>query len=176
MPRSVSCVRTQNYPAPRRLSNPTWSQGGKGLVPDVLQEPFGRDLAARPSAPGGFVHLAGDRIELRTLEVAALRIGELVGRGAAFDLAGNEVGERDAPVRQRVAVLAAAPAAIAVLSLGGSRLVTDVLGVGAKLGVSDRRRRIAEAQIDVDPGEARRVGLAGAAHHDNVRALLEQAA
>src|SRR5262249_61971876 len=59
----------------------------RGLVPDVLQEPFGGNLAAKPRAPHRLVDFAGDRVELRALQVAAFGIGDLVGRGAAPDLA-----------------------------------------------------------------------------------------
>src|SRR5262249_53544663 len=83
----------------KRLSPQTRS------IPDVLQEPLGGDLAAELGAARRFVHLAGDRVELGALQVAALRISDLIGRGAAAHLALDEIGERDALVGQRVAVL-----------------------------------------------------------------------
>src|SRR5580704_5457768 len=70
-------------------------------VPDVLQEPFGRNLPAEAGAPGELVDLAGDREELRALQVAALRIGDLLAAGAALDPALRQVGERHAPARGR---------------------------------------------------------------------------
>src|SRR5262245_22347210 len=65
-------------------------------IPDVLQEPLGRNLAAETGAFHRLVDLAGDRIKLRALQVAAFGIGDLVGRGAAFDPPLDQVGKRDA--------------------------------------------------------------------------------
>src|SRR5258705_13881556 len=104
-----------------------------GSVPDVLQEPFGRNLAAEAGPPGEFVDPAGDREELRPLQITALRIGDLVRRTAPLDPAGGDVGERDPLVRQRVAVLAPAAPAVAVLALQRPRLIADMLGIGGKL-------------------------------------------
>src|SRR5258708_658672 len=57
----------------------------QSLVPDVLQEPFGRNLAAEAGPFSELIDLAGDREELRALQVAALRIRDLVAGGAALD-------------------------------------------------------------------------------------------
>src|ERR1700730_15140643 len=70
------------------------------LVPDVLQEPFGRDFAAEAGLSGELINLAGDGEELRALQVAALRIGDLVVGSAALDPALGKVGERHAPARR----------------------------------------------------------------------------
>src|SRR5215510_10959193 len=145
-------------------------------ISDVLQEPFGRDLATEPGAARRFVDLAGDRVELGALQVAALRIADLIGRGAAGHLALHKVGERDAFVGQRVAVYAPAPPAIAMLALQRARLIGNVLGVGRELRMPDRRRGVAETQIDIKPAQALRIGLASGADHQNMRALFQQAA
>ena len=101
----------------------------------------------RPARLRLLVDLAGDRVELGALQVAAFRIGDLVLRGAAVCLAVDDVGERDAAVGQRVAVLAALAAAVAMLGLLRARLVAEVLGVGGRArdgrpgaGVSPKRR------------------------------------
>src|SRR5437763_12811639 len=75
----------------------------------LLQEPFRRNRAAEAGALGELVDPAGDREELRALQIAAFGIGDLVGGGAALGLAADEIGERYAPSRRRGAV--AAPAA-----------------------------------------------------------------
>ena len=70
------------------------------LVADVLQEPFGGNLTAEAGAFRKLVNFSGYRVKLGALQIAALRIGDLLRRGAPLDLAGDEVGERDAPIRQ----------------------------------------------------------------------------
>src|SRR5262245_36198942 len=134
-------------------------------ISDVLQEPFGRDLAAKSGAARRFIDLAGDGVELGALQVAALRIADLIGRGAATHLALHQVGERDAPVGQRVAVYASAAPAIAMLVLQRTRLVGNVLSVGRELRMPNRRRGVAETQIDIDAAQAFRIWLAGSANH-----------
>src|SRR5262249_41393683 len=70
------------------LRLPSWSQGGSNAdisVTNILQKPLGRNLAADLGAAGRFIDLAGDRVELSALQVAAFRIGDLVVRGAAAD-------------------------------------------------------------------------------------------
>src|SRR5262249_45174994 len=97
-------------------------QGGKcfGEIPlhdfansisDVLQEPFCRDMAAETRLADEFVDSTSNGIELGALQIAAFRIGDLVAGGAALGLPTDDIGKRDAPVRQGVAVLTAAAAA-----------------------------------------------------------------
>ena len=71
-------------------------------------------------------------------------------------------------------MLAAAPSPIAMFSLLRSRLIADVLRIGGELGMTYRRRRIAESQVHVDPPQACRIGLAGAPDDYDVRSRLEQ--
>src|SRR5262249_25865260 len=162
-------ILLMNYP--RRYRGLPRAHRRKRSIPDVLQEPLCRDLAAEPGAARRFVHLAGDRVELGALQVAALRIADLVGRGAASHLALHQISKRHALVGQRIAMLAPAAAAIAMLALAGAGFVADVLRVGGKLRMTNWRRRVAEAQIDVDAPQAFRIGLAGAPDHHNVGAL-----
>jgi hypothetical protein len=54
----------------------------KSLIPHVLQEPFGRNLAPLPGTLGRFVDEPCNREKLRALQIAALGIGDLVARGA----------------------------------------------------------------------------------------------
>src|ERR1700756_3485886 len=114
-------------------------------------------------------------MELGALQVTALGIRDLIGRRAPFHLARHEVSERDSPIRQRVTVFAAAPAAIAILILLWACLIGDVLGVGGKLGMADGRWRVAEPQIDVDSLQTLRVGFAAAANDDDVGPFFEEA-
>src|SRR5262245_55994145 len=109
-------------------------------IADILQEPLGRNLAAAPGAARRFIDLAGDRIELGALQVAPLRIGDLIVRGSAAHLALHQVGKGHALVGERVAVLAARAAAVTMLALQWARLVADVLSIGGQLGMPDRRR------------------------------------
>ena len=88
-------------------------------IANILQKPFGRNLAPEAGLLGELVDFARHRVELGALQIAALGIGDLVRRAAPFHLAGDEVGERDPPIRQRVAVLAAVTAAVAVLGCCG---------------------------------------------------------
>ena len=94
------------------------------------------------------------RVELSTLQIAALGVGDLIRRAATLHLAGDEIDERDAPIGQRVAVFAAVTAAIAMLRLLRARLVADMLGVRGEFGMAGGRRCVAEPQIDIDPLQA----------------------
>src|SRR5215467_1048320 len=66
-----------------------------GSIADVLQEPLGRNLAAAPGCLRQLVNAPGDRKELRTLHVAALRIGDLMLGGSPRGAAGDEIGKPD---------------------------------------------------------------------------------
>ena len=116
----------------------------KDSVANVLQKPFRRNFPAEAGRLRKLVDFAGHRVELCALQIAAFRIGDLVRREPALLLAGGEVGERDPPVRQLVAVLTAPTAADAVLSLLRACVIAEVLGIGGELGMPDRRRRVAE--------------------------------
>src|SRR5258706_8608875 len=92
----------------RHLSVGAQGDAMRPSVPDVLQEPFGGNGASEAGLFGQFIHLAGDRKELRPLQVAAFRIGDLVGRRAALSLAVHQVGERHPLLGQEHAVRTAA--------------------------------------------------------------------
>src|SRR5690348_13588401 len=98
-------------------------------------------------------------MELRPLQIPAFRVGDLIRGRASLYFSRDEVSERHASIGQRVAVLAPALAAVAELALLRARLIADVLGIGGELGMTHRRRRIAEAQVDVDALQALRVRL-----------------
>src|SRR5439155_24529800 len=117
-----------------------------GSIANILQEPLGWNLAATPGAARRLVDLAGNRVELGALQVAPLRIRDLIVRSAAAHPALRQVGECHALVGERVAVLAAWAASVAMLALQWTCLVADVLGIGRKLRMPDRRRRITEPQ------------------------------
>src|SRR5271170_6887732 len=103
----LSMIFSENrYPPPDQVRGQAFS--GSCSVPDILQEPFGRDFPAEALAAGKLVDLAGDGEELHALQIAALRIGDLIAGGAALDLAGGEVRQRDPLVQQRIAVPAVA--------------------------------------------------------------------
>src|SRR5436309_9992192 len=121
----------------------TIGTGHRILIPNVLQKPFGRNLTPEAGSLGELVDLTRHRVELGALQIAALGIRDLIRRAAPFHLAGDEIGERDAAIGQRVAVLAAVAAAVAVLMLLWARLVADMLGVGGELGMAGGRRRVA---------------------------------
>ena len=131
-------------------------------VANVLQKPFRRNLPAEAGALRQLVDFAGDGVKLRALQIAAFRIGDLVRRGAPLHFARDDVCECDAPIRQGVAVLAAPVTAVAVLGLLRARLITEMLGIGGELGMSDRRRCIAKPQVNVYPLKALGVRLAAA--------------
>src|SRR5690349_1452765 len=63
------------------------------LVPDVLQEPLGRDLVAGARGARRLVDASRHRVELGALQVPPLRIRDLVRRGAARVAARDQVGE-----------------------------------------------------------------------------------
>src|SRR6266850_5913975 len=69
----------------------------------VLQKPVRRQLAPEAFAARRLVGRCGDREKLSSLDIAALRVGDLAARGAAAHLAARHVGEADvpAPARQR---------------------------------------------------------------------------
>src|SRR5689334_2479841 len=96
-------------------------------IPDVLQEPLSRDFEPQAGRLRALVDLRGDRKELRALEIAALRIGDLIARGAALRLAADEIGQRDPYILQQHAVPApAVRSAVAVLGAVGTRLPADI--------------------------------------------------
>src|SRR5262245_37210855 len=104
----------------------------KDSVANVLQKPFRRNLPAEAGILRQLVDFAGHCVELCALQIAPFRISDLVHRDPALHPTGGEVGERDPPVWQRVAVLAAPTSAVAVLSLLGPRLIPEVLGIGGE--------------------------------------------
>ena len=107
------------------------SETGRSIsVPNVLQKPFGRNLTPEAGLLGELIDFARHRVELGALQITALGISDLIRRAATFHLAGDETGERDAPIRQRVAVLAAVAAAVSIFMLLWACLIADMLGVG----------------------------------------------
>src|SRR5437764_14606180 len=77
-------------------------------VPDILEEPFGRNLATEARLADKFIDFTSNRIELGALQIAALRIRDLIGSRAALGRSRHDVGKRNPPVGQGVTVLAAA--------------------------------------------------------------------
>src|SRR4051812_47891468 len=147
-----------------------------GSVPDILQEPLGWNFPAELSLLRRLIDLSGHRVKLRALQITALRIGDLVGGGAAHRPPLHKIGQRYALVGKRVAMLPAAAPAVAVLALDRTGLVADMLGVGGEFRMAYGRRRVAEAQIHIDLLQAGVIGPAGAADHQNMRAGLEETA
>src|SRR5262249_35347131 len=130
---------------PERLSQ------SSTLVADILQEQARWNLVAEPGFPRELVHFAADGVELRTLQVAALRPGDLVARGSSLRGIVHHPRQRHPLVRQRDAIgaLVAFPS-VGVFPLVWPRLPADELIVEHQIGHADRRRRIAETQIHVD--------------------------
>src|SRR5215213_9622983 len=160
---------------PSRIMVPCSSSCRAVSVPDVLQEKAGRNLMAQPPALDLFIDLAGDGVELRSLQITAFRIGDLVGRGAAFCLPAEQVGKRDPLVGECNAVRTAFDAAVPKLGRARACLIADMLGVGGELRMADRGRAVAEAQINIDALECLLVRLAAATDHDDMRAFFQQA-
>src|SRR5436853_117995 len=67
----------------------------------VLQKPVGGQIAPQPLAPRRFVGGGGHREELDALDIAALRVGDLVSRSAAADPAAHHVAEAHVAVLAR---------------------------------------------------------------------------
>ena len=62
-------------------------------VANILQEPFRRNLAAELLRARGFINFSRDGVELRALQIAALRPGDLFRRRAAARAAWAGSGE-----------------------------------------------------------------------------------
>src|ERR1044072_8168315 len=67
----------------------------------VLQEPVRRQLAPETFATRRLVGRGGHRKELCALDVAALRVGDLVARSPAAHPAVRHIGEADVAARAR---------------------------------------------------------------------------
>src|SRR5689334_9672768 len=117
----------------------------RSLVADVLQEPLGGNLAARALRSRRFVDATGDRIELRALQVAALRVRHLLPRGASGAPSRHQVGEEDDLVGEAHAVGALAPAL-----RRRSRGPGDVLVVELEVGAARGCGCAAEPEVNVD--------------------------
>src|ERR1700687_4381758 len=59
----------------------------------ILQEPLGRDRTPQAALLGQFVYPTAHARELQTLVADIAVEGDLVARGAALTLAGDEIGE-----------------------------------------------------------------------------------
>src|SRR5690606_24303172 len=92
---------------------------GSALVPDRLQEQFGRDFIAQTPLLHQFIDAARNGVELRALKIAALGPRNLIGRRAPRRLAAPDVGERDALFGRHDAMRLLAPAPVAELARGG---------------------------------------------------------
>src|SRR5215510_1011419 len=144
-------------------------------IADVLQEPLGWDLPAEPLRLGEFIDAPRQRPELVALQVAALRIGDLVVGGAALTSARDDVSEGDGALRRQHGPVTTAALGLALEPSVNVRTgrIGEVFIVDARLG-TPRRRRIAEPQIKIDAIEKRLVlDAVASARCNQMRALLD---
>src|SRR5260221_9709536 len=120
----------------------------------VLQKPVGGQLASEPLAPRGFVGRCSHREKLRALDIAPLRIRELVPRSAAAGPAPDHVAEADVAARH----LRRAPARLFPPRILRARDVAQILVCRGELGPPHGRRRRAQPQSPVETGKRRVIG------------------
>src|SRR5262249_42029562 len=121
------------------------SRRGSRSIANVLQEPLGGDLPTKPLRLGELIDSSRQRPELVALQVAALRIGNLIVGGAAPALAEDDVGECDGPLGREHGAMSA-PALGLALEAGfdiGARRVGEIFVVDPR-SCAPRRGRVAE--------------------------------
>src|SRR5260221_7289546 len=120
-------------------------------VANILKQPFRGDLVAQAGGARAFVDPRRDRVELRALQVAALRPADLVVGGAPRMPPVEDIGEKDEIAGKRHAVGALARA----LRRGGPPRPRQVLVAHREVRAPHRRRPIAEANVQLDALQAR---------------------
>src|SRR5712691_2393003 len=136
----------------------------------VLQEPIRWEVAPEPLAARRLVGHGGHGEKLRALDVAALRIRDLVPRAAAGDLAADHVAETDLDALSCRPRRAAHPARLPAGILRAREVSQNLVGRG-ELRPSHRRRRGAQTQRPVETGKRRVIGPS--ADRNDVHARLE---
>src|SRR5258706_2386168 len=105
----------------------------------VLQEPVGGQVASQAFAARGLVSHGGHGEKLRALDVAALRVGDLLRRKAAALPAGDDVAETHVVAVAGHARRAPAHPVLAPSRVLRAREVTDVFVGRGKLRPAVRR-------------------------------------
>src|SRR2546426_601674 len=144
---------------------------GFSSIAYVLQEPVGGQIAPEPLAPRRLVGRGGHGEELHALDIAALRIRDVLPRRPAAGFAADHVAETDivahsGHLRRAAALPLLSPAGI--LRAGD---VSQPLVGRAELRPSHGRGRRAQAQRPVEAGKRRVVGPS--ADRYDVHARLE---
>src|SRR2546430_13114601 len=128
------------------------------LVSYVRQEPIGGKVASEPLAARSLVSRRGDREKLGALDIAALRIGDLLARGAAALPSRRHVAEAHVAAAPGHLGRALAHAMRSPARVLRPREVPQILVRSRELGTPDGRGCGAEAQPAVEARARRIVG------------------
>src|SRR5258706_12133458 len=124
----------------------------------VLQKPLGGQVASEALAPCRFVGRCGHREKLRALDIAPLRIRDLVPRKAGADPALDHVAEADVAALARHLGRALAHPIRFPPGILRARDVAQILVGRGELGPPHGRRRGAQPQSPVETGKRRVIG------------------
>src|SRR5215831_10481935 len=145
-----------------------------GSVANILQKQTGWDLVSKFRGLGQLIYPCSNGVKLRSLQIAALRPGNLLIGRASSRLSADDIAEGHSLVRQRDAGRALRGPTAAALARTGPSLPAQELIVNRKFRATDRGWCIAKAQINVNPSQALGIESAAAADVDDVGAKFDQ--